>query len=373
MDSATNASHKSCAVETLAHLQTVYIEDDEAAENWLHTPIDDIIYKILLPAVVTFGLAGNAAFLFMVARLSRMKTPLNFFLVNLAINDIIFLISQSLFLMYVFFVTPVSYRYPFKTTGSCVIIYLIGYLSYYCSISIITLVAIERFYAICQPLKHREMQHKRHTLKVITAAYMISAVLAVLTLMKRMKIHECCLKWPDTERYQHIPMVFRYCGPLLGIPGIVITMEIMYSVLFFLAAIVNGYLYAKIILELGSRTLAVNNDAGNRNISVRNQVAKALVINGILFFLTQLPMRLNDINEILGALEEPQCVSPNQRANDLLSFSVLFLFMNSSLNPYVYAFSSSNYRKGFKDAFSYTRQPYRPVSASVATMKTSRV
>ncbi|XP_072041170.1 somatostatin receptor type 2-like [Amphiura filiformis] len=351
MYSAINASDQSPLSGDCAY--TIHIKNDKAAENWLHTPIDVIIYMILLPIVVVLGLAGNGAFLFMVARLSRMKTPVNFFLVNLAITDITFLVSQSLFLMYVFFSSPVSYRYPFETTGTCVIIYLIGYLSYYCSISIITLVSVERFYAICHPLTHRKMQSKRHMAKAMTVVYMISTVLAMITLMKRMKLHEFCLKWPDTERYQNIPTVFRYCGPLFSSKGIVVTTEIIYSVLFLLAAIVNSFLYAKIILALGSRSLVVNSDTEHQQISVRNQVAKALVINGILFFMTQLPIRVSDINEILEALEEPQFLSKKQMAN-FLSFSALFLFMNSALNPYVYAFSSSNYRQGFKDVFTFS-------------------
>ncbi len=334
---------------------TIPIANDEHADKYFHSPFDDVIYIILLPIVVALGLAGNGAFLFMVARLDRMKTPVNFFLVNLAVTDIVFLSTQSAFLWLIFFSTPLSYRFPFDTTESCIIIYFIGYLSHYCSTSLITLIAIERFYAICEPLKHRKMQSKEHIRKAITIAYIVSTVLTVATLLKRMTLTKVCFDWPDEERYKNIVTVYTYCGPLLGIQEIVATTEIMYIVLFFIAAIINCVLYARIIIVLGSRSaLAVNGAAEQQGISIRNQVARALVINGILFFVTQIPMRLNDINETLEALGEPALILSSSQKTNMLSFSALFLFINSALNPYVYAFSSSNYRQGFKDAFTFT-------------------
>ena len=329
------------------------IENDEQASAWMHTKVDEVIYMILLPIVVTFGLAGNGAFLFMVTRLSRMRTTVNFFLANLAVTDIVFLSTQSLFLWYVFFLTPVSLRYPFETVGSCFIIYFIGYISYYCSMSIITLVSIERFYAICYPLRHRKMQSKGHMLKSIGVAYLVSIILTVITLLKRMSLVEICLAWPDNGQYDDFPQVFRYCSALGGFQEIIVFTEIMYAVLFYAAAIFNGILYAQIIIALGSRNLVRSDSTAAQTESVRNQVARALVINGIIFFVTQIPMRVNDINEILFALKKPQFLSPNQKDN-FLSFAALFLFLNSALNPYVYCFSSSNYRKGFKEAFAFS-------------------
>ena len=297
---------------------------------------------------------GGSTLLILSLWLNSPGSPLNLFLANLAITDVVFLITDSMFLMYVFFLTPVSLRYPFKTVDSCVIIYFIGYLSYYCSISIITLVSMERFYAICHPLYHRRMQSKGRMLKTMVVAYLISTIVAVITLLKRMSLIEVCLKWPDNGRYDDVPQVFRYCTALNGIQEIVVFTEIMYSVLFFVAAGFNGALYAKIIFTLGSRTV---DSAEGRNTSVRDQVARALIINGIIFFVTQLPMRVNDINEILHALGKPEFLSHNQKDN-FLSFSVLFLFLNSALNPYVYCFSSLSYRKGFREAFTFSSNSF---------------
>ena len=76
--------------EICTPLNTLPIVNNEAANYWLHTNIQEVIYKVVLPIIVVLGLVGNGAFLFMVASLSRMKNTVNFFLVNLSIADIIF-------------------------------------------------------------------------------------------------------------------------------------------------------------------------------------------------------------------------------------------------------------------------------------------
>ena len=335
---------------------TKILPDDEAASNFLHSHVTVLVYALLLPLIVVLGLTGNCAFLFMVGRLSHMKTTVNFLLVNLAITDIIFLSTQATYLMYSFFSSDLTYRYPFETNGSCITIYLIGYVSHYCSVTLITLISVERFYAICHPFLHRKMQSRGHTLKALALAYSVSVVLAVATLLKRMNLVEFCLKWPDDEKYRNLPKTFRMCGPLGGIEEIMITMEILYFILFFAAAISNGFLYTKIILALNSRSVNRQNSATEtHHVLVRNQVARALVINGILFFVTQAPMRVHDINVILEAFAKDGFFAPKQKAN-FLSFAAFFLFLNSALNPYVYAFGSSNYRQGFWEAFGLSRK-----------------
>ena len=343
----TNSSDEVVDICNLSN--TIVIQDASEADNWLHTSIHIIVFTYLVPFVVTTGLIGNGAFLFMVARLSRMKTIVNFFLVNLAVTDIMFLATTPTVLTYAFFSTPVNYRLPFTTDASCIVWYFIGYLSHYCSVSIITLISVERFYAICHPFKHRKMQSKGHTFKAIVIVYSISIFLTIVTLLKRMKLVEICLQWPDDTKYANLPLVFRFCGPLGGLQELVVTTEILYSIIFFLGAFINGYFYTQIIVALNSRSKVTRSNS-TKAILVRNQVARALVINGILFFVTQAPMRINDINEILEALDKPQLLTPTQKAT-CLSFSVLFLFLNSAMNPYVYAFGSSTYRKGFWDAF----------------------
>ena len=76
------------------------IVDGNAATLWLHSSTDRIIYTYFIPAVVALGLFGNISVLFVVARLSRIRTMIViFYLTNLAVIDIVYLCPQSLFVM----------------------------------------------------------------------------------------------------------------------------------------------------------------------------------------------------------------------------------------------------------------------------------
>ena len=350
--SEMNTSRSSAEVKDICTpYNTLPLEDDETASRWFYNHFDAFIYIIFLPILAVLGLAGNGAFLFMISRLSRMKTMVNLFLVNLAVNDIVFLTCLTVYCIAMYLLSPLSLRHPFDNTHSCLIVSLVFFSAYYCSISIVTLVSVERFYAVCHPLRQLKMQNTYHAFKPLSVAYLISIILAVVTSLRRSHITEFCLKWPQNGQYENMPNVFRYCGPLSGINVIEAAMEILFSVLFFLAAFINGILYIKIIFTLRSRPL-IQSSSKECNALVRNQVTRALVINGILFFLTQLPMRIHDIDEILAALDQPAILSPKQKAN-LNSFASMFLGLNSAMNPFVYTISSSNYRQGFRDAFSF--------------------
>ena len=53
-----------------------------------------ILVTIVMPCILTFGLAGNVGFLFVLWRVTWMRTTLNFYLTHLAIADILFLSQQ---------------------------------------------------------------------------------------------------------------------------------------------------------------------------------------------------------------------------------------------------------------------------------------
>ena len=351
-NSTNNLSLNGDQLDSCESLIKIPIVDDNAATTWLHSSTDRMLYTYIIPAVIALGLFGNISVLFVVARLSRMRTIVNLYLTNLAVVDIIFL-WHIIFLTYCHFVSPLSYNIPFKTQASCNLLYFITNTSYYCSISIITLVSVERYFAICRPMYHRRMQSRTHAFKAMCGVWVFSLLFSMIMLLRRGELLEYCLVWPDDERYRQMPTKFRFCGPIGGNKRITVTLAILYSAVFFVAALLNSFLYLKIILTLSYRTTATSQADQSQITSVRNQVARALVINGIVFFITQTPIRIVDMNEILDALDEPQFLSKSQ-ASSLLSFSFLFLFLNSALNPYVYAFCSVNYRQGFRDAFSRT-------------------
>ena len=130
------------------------------------------------------------------------------------------------YVMYAHFVSPVSYNFPSKTLASCNLVYLFACITYYCSASVITLVLVERYFAVCRPMYYRRTQSRTNAFKAMRGVWVVSLLLTVMTLLKRGELVEYCLVWPDDERYSQMPTKFRSCGPVGGNQRIMGAMEI---------------------------------------------------------------------------------------------------------------------------------------------------
>ena len=69
----------------------VVVDTEEQVELYVYTPLEKIVNTYILPVIMAVGLLTNIAFLFVVARVHRMRTVVNVYLVSLAFADILFL------------------------------------------------------------------------------------------------------------------------------------------------------------------------------------------------------------------------------------------------------------------------------------------
>ena len=62
--------------------------------EYLYHPAEKVFITIITPMLSIFGVIGNGTFLFIVAKLPEMRTFTNAFLVNVAVCDILFLLTM---------------------------------------------------------------------------------------------------------------------------------------------------------------------------------------------------------------------------------------------------------------------------------------
>ena len=114
-------------------------------------------------------------------------------------------------------------------------------------------------------------------------------------------------------------------------------------------------MFAKIIYTLSTRP---NPNAETR--SVRNQIARMLILNGIVFFLCLLPFRFVQLNNIsIIVLRGP-----------IFAFDVDVLawvgrvtgLLNYAVNPFLYNVSNAKYRAAFVQAFTFRKSKKSPES-----------
>ncbi|XP_072014989.1 orexin/Hypocretin receptor type 1-like [Amphiura filiformis] len=225
---------------------------------------------------------------------------------------------------------------------------------YFASMGLYTLVTLERYYAICIPLKHRAIAGKRRTLKIIIANTFVSIILGVLVSLKDGRVGSSCVVWPDDEEFNNFPSIIKDCVTIH--PDVVIMGEVLQTAPFFVAMIWNGYMYVVIIYTLNKRKAEKITDGKNSQMQeqatqVRNQVARLLILNGNVFFGCQVIYRFVAVHIIMKLTVGFGIFNSDEALGLVVIISRGLLYLNSSINPILYNLSSSFYYEAFKEAF----------------------
>ena len=317
--------------------------------------VDKLVIVFILPIISIAGILMNFAFLFTVATVPRMQMVTNFYLVNLSAADILFLMFTLGSYVHTYLHSALRNNVPYLSDFGCWGNFYPIYLSYYASVLIITLVSLERFMVICMPVKYRLIKGKARTVKWIAACWGLSLVLAALSTPRYGDLRMKCILWPDTEAFASLPRLYRSC--YLVSNAWALASEIIQTLLFLIAMFTSCITYYKLIVTLHQKMAPVGRrrssrgDREHRNRQERNQVARLLVVNGLVFFICQFPARVINIDKVVRA------INGNLQVNfaALLGIANGCLLINSAINPIIYGLSSRMYRVAFCEAFGIAR------------------
>ena len=124
---------------------------------------------------------------------------------------------------------------------------------------------------------------------------------------------------------------------------------------FLISAAGNGLLYFKIIITLSGRdilqTSESTEDLSVEVTRVRNQVARTLIITGIVFFVCQISSRIGNLDDVFDYLHVNFDILNHKEEATVTAVGHAFLFLNSIINPFIYVFSCEHYRQGMIEAF----------------------
>ncbi|XP_072035423.1 neuromedin-U receptor 1-like [Amphiura filiformis] len=317
--------------------------------KWQYSAGDTLIIGIGVPIVFSVGLCGNFAFLFVIARIKRMRTITNFYLGNIAIADMIFLTTASGFYLSSFAKSSLIEDTIFESSIGCTLNFLPCMTGYFGSMILVTLVTLERFYAICFPLQHRSINGKGRTVKLVIISWLISLAFGAATVTGYGHHITYCFVWPETEEFHSIPTIKNACTGFNNFFWLLSTAT--ETLPFLLTLCANTIMYVFIIKALGRRSVTKAEATQETQMKrVRNQVAFMLIINGSLFFLCQAPYRIVAIENFVVEITGDKFLSKSLH-DTLLALGRTLFFINSAINTYVYNAVSPFYREAFKEAF----------------------
>ena len=339
-----------------------FVLSGEDAVLYFFTTYKKLFILLVVPAVVAFGVFGNAAVLFVVYRVQDMRTITNFYLSNLAVSDAMLLSNTAFKYIKTYFTQPIDYSLsPFQKGYLCALNGLVVYLCYFASVFLVILVTFERYLAICHPLTHRLVKGKSWTARTTAAAWFISSVMACFYV----DVHETekiCIDWPDSDDYNRKPSHLMACKVLnTKCSWCWQTLCLLDFSQFSLAVIVSTFMYGRIIYTLTKRSdrFQSEHDSDKQKTSMifrsRNQIARMLILNGTVFFLCLAPFQVFYL-DLFFYWWAGFKIFGEETKRYILWLGRVAMLLNSAINPLLYNISNKRYREAFAKAFGCTRK-----------------
>ncbi|XP_078413652.1 cholecystokinin receptor type A [Cetorhinus maximus] len=348
--------------------------------------VDQTVRIFLYCLFFILSVLGNVLIIAVLLRNKRLRTVTNSFLLSLATSDLML----CLFCMPFTLIPNLLKDFIFGSAVCKAVAYFMGISV---SVSTFSLVAIslERYSAICKPLKSRVWQTKSHAFKVIAATWLLSVIvmlpypiyntLVPFTRVNNSTGNMCRLLWPNdfTQQSWYIFLLLI----LFLVPGVVMTMAYglisreLYSGIQFEAnrrkrsqvrkvsscgsdsKYEDGdgcYIHSikrKRTIEMqrlsGSISVKTNRPRSNSstaNLTAKKRVIRMLIVIVVMFFICWTPVFSVNAWRAFDKNSADKLLSGTP-----ISFIHLLSYTSACVNPIIYCFMNKRFRMALLATF----------------------
>ncbi|XP_022105328.1 somatostatin receptor type 2-like [Acanthaster planci] len=315
------------------------------------------------------------------ASVKSMQTVTNFYLTNLAVCDMLYLLSTS-YEIRAYVISGTVTRNTLKDGHISCLTLLFENLFYLASVAFVTLVTMERFFAICHPIKSLALNRRGCTIKLAVGAWVVTLLVAFLYTIQFIYLRGICVVWPDGESYAHLPKVVGRCNGSLIPKHFTIFPVIIRgckTITFLVPFICCCYMCVRITAALGKRPIpSARTGAGSSGNAerVRHQVTRMLLINTSVFFFCNIPSGVLHVIRFSALVSGVSFVFEGT-VTTIGHIAIICTLVNSAINPIIYNGSNPHYRQAFLYAFTarlrYERGGRSEQSSQPSTVSQRRV
>ncbi|OWF56520.1 RYamide receptor-like [Mizuhopecten yessoensis] len=292
-------------------------------------PISDYLqtfFILLYGIIVIIAIGGNTIVCYLIYAYKRMHTIPNYFIVNLAISDII----MAIFCIPFTFVANLMLNYwPFGEV-MCPIVTYLQVVAVFLSAFTLVAMSLDRYIVIVHPFKKRITARK--TGFVLLGIWTLSLTIPLPTLLQSKLVYYsntsgvCLEPWEDfTAKYAYslIIMILHYFGPL----------------------VVLVFCYSKIGYNIWMKN--IQGDERNKRrlqlASAKQRLIKMMATVVIFYALCWLPLH---VVTLVGEQDPTIYNSPHMPV--VWVFCHWLAMSNSCYNPIIYIYMSPKFRTGLK-------------------------
>ncbi|XP_028303118.1 neuromedin-U receptor 2 [Gouania willdenowi] len=288
------------------------------------------------------GLSGNLLTCAVIAKHKKMHNPTNFYLVSLAMSDLLVLMFGMPLEIYELWE---NYPFPFGEGGCYFKTFLFETICF-ASILNVTALSVERYIAVVHPLKTRYLSTNQHAKRVITMVWVVSMTCAI----PNTSLHGI-FYLPNRRKESAICTVLKP----LWIYNMV--MQITTVCFYFVPMTIISMLYLVMGLHLGREKRQCNKNLGNNccsntgmKVSLENgrrrQVIKMLSLVVAVFGLCWAPFH---IHRILWSSITQWTDLMHNVYQYVHIVSGVFFYLSSAVNPIIYSLLSTRFRECFRE------------------------
>ncbi|KAM6994283.1 thyrotropin-releasing hormone receptor [Tautogolabrus adspersus] len=341
------------------------VQDNQTLGVWTDYTVEYKVVSVFLVSLICgVGIVGNVMVILVVLTTKHMRTPTNCYLVSLAAADLMVLTAAGLPNI----TDALHGQWVFGYVG-CLGITYFQYLGINASSCSITAFTVERYIAICHPIKAQFLCTLTRAKRIIMLVWTLTSVYCVMWLFLS-----------DTKNLVYDNVVLLSCAYKVSrnhyLPIYFTDFAVFYVLPLMLATVLYGLIARILILNplpsdprdstkkwkkgasQGGRMMGSSSSSSTTAAS-RRQVTKMLAVVVILFALLWMPYRtLVVVNSFLDKAYLDTW---------FLLFCRLCIYLNSAINPVIYNAMSQKFRAAFKKLCHCGPQRMeKPASYSVA-------
>ncbi|XP_052120012.1 allatostatin-A receptor-like [Frankliniella occidentalis] len=290
-----------------------------------------IVVPLIFLAIVVVGLIGNALVVLVVAANQQMRSTTNLLIINLAVADLLFIVFCVPF-------TGTDYALTFWPLGDtwCKIVQYLIVVTSMASVYTLVLMSLDRFLAVVYPISSMTYRTERNASIAILVMWWIILVISIPAYIQHGVVH---YNYDETDNSH---CIFLQVDDHIRPDGYsVFTFRIWFFVFAYvlpLMAIVGLYLFMLTRLWHG---VAPGGRVSADSRRGKKRVTRMVVVVVAIFATCWAPI------QVILVLKSMDLYLINQYTLVLQIFSQVLAYMNSCVNPILYAFLSENFRKAF--------------------------
>lgn len=316
-----------------------YGNDTEYYEELSFSLFDiPVLVPVTIICILLFllGVVGNLTIILIFKKYKDMQTTINMYLSSMALSDSLILLGLPSDLYRIW-----KYRPYIFGDFLCKFLIYLSETCTYCTILHVTTLSIERYLAICFPLKAKATITKSRVKAVILLIWVGSSATAVPILFLFGVEHRNGSLPEDTNECKCIEQAVR--------SGLLETMTWLSTLYFFLPVFCLVLLYGLICRKLWRAARKLEGHQAAMREKYHQQTVKMLAVVVLAFVVCWLPLH---VGRILFAQGSPVLYEVSQYFNLV---SMLLFYLGASVNPILYNIMSQKYRRAMCKFLNHSR------------------